>query len=130
MSRHFQKQVASFSCRYKAKLPIYLGLLELKCTQYCPLNSECIDGFCKCSTGYGGNPLFGCEGRRFFRVMDGWFLYPSESVNYIAFIRLRFLEKRQCDWIERLPDYSTNLFDTIISELAFWDKNFSRFYRI
>ncbi|PAV57055.1 hypothetical protein WR25_26122 [Diploscapter pachys] len=34
---------------------------ELKCTQYCPLNSECIDGFCKCSTGYGGNPLFGCE---------------------------------------------------------------------
>ncbi|KAK6026688.1 hypothetical protein OSTOST_07328, partial [Ostertagia ostertagi] len=34
---------------------------ELMCTSYCPANSECIDGICRCTKGFGGNPLFGCE---------------------------------------------------------------------
>ncbi|CAB3401851.1 unnamed protein product [Caenorhabditis bovis] len=34
---------------------------KLSCTSYCPANSECIDGYCECSKGYGGNALVGCE---------------------------------------------------------------------
>ncbi|RCN27197.1 hypothetical protein ANCCAN_27070 [Ancylostoma caninum] len=34
---------------------------ELMCTSYCPGQSECIDGICRCTKGFGGNPLFGCE---------------------------------------------------------------------
>ncbi|KAK6744764.1 hypothetical protein RB195_011467 [Necator americanus] len=34
---------------------------ELMCTSYCPGQSECIDGICRCVKGFGGNPLFGCE---------------------------------------------------------------------
>uniref|UniRef100_A0A1I7X8T5 EGF-like domain-containing protein n=1 Tax=Heterorhabditis bacteriophora TaxID=37862 RepID=A0A1I7X8T5_HETBA len=34
---------------------------ELACTSYCPANSECIDGVCRCMKGFGGNALFGCE---------------------------------------------------------------------
>ncbi|PIO76200.1 calcium binding EGF domain protein [Teladorsagia circumcincta] len=34
---------------------------ELMCTSYCPANSECIEGICRCTKGFGGNPLFGCE---------------------------------------------------------------------
>ncbi|CAI5446030.1 unnamed protein product [Caenorhabditis angaria] len=34
---------------------------KLACTSYCPANSECLNGFCECSKGYGGNALIGCE---------------------------------------------------------------------
>ncbi|KJH50297.1 calcium binding EGF domain protein [Dictyocaulus viviparus] len=34
---------------------------ELLCTSYCPAHSECIEGVCRCTEGFGGNPLFGCE---------------------------------------------------------------------
>ncbi|KHJ85960.1 hypothetical protein OESDEN_14303, partial [Oesophagostomum dentatum] len=34
---------------------------ELMCTSYCPAQSECIGGVCRCMKGFGGNPLFGCE---------------------------------------------------------------------
>ncbi|CAJ0578467.1 unnamed protein product, partial [Mesorhabditis spiculigera] len=33
---------------------------ELSCVSYCPANSECLSGVCKCSAGYEGNPILGC----------------------------------------------------------------------
>ena len=34
---------------------------ERPCSSYCPYNSICVNGYCECSKGFGGNVHLGCE---------------------------------------------------------------------
>lgn len=61
----------------------------MECSGYCPANSECVDGLCKCERGYKGLAIMGCEGEMTSGLGNGGSrhlakIFEKEKLEYVS----------------------------------------------